>query len=203
MDFILQNLGEIAGLLSFSAYIIYIISIFKGSTKPSRSTWWILTLVGGLILWSSYSLGLYESLWIQVAYVVGPFILAILSIKYGSGDGLTTLDKVCLAGALISALLWIIFNSPLIGLLGSIIVDFIGLIPTFGKSILKPEEEDPNAWLLETVSSLINICAITSWFTLEHKDWIYALYLALVNGSLTILLWRKRVFKMFIKKNTL
>ncbi len=195
MDFILYNLGKIAGLLSFSAYIVYIISILKGATRPSRSTWWILTLVGGLILWSSYSLGLYESLWIQTAYVLGPFILAVLSIKYGSGDGLSSLDKVCLAGALISGLLWILFNSPLIGLLGSIIVDFIGLVPTIRKSVFLPEEEDPNAWLLETVSSILNVLAITSWFTLEHKDWIYALYLLLINGSLTILLWRKRIYK--------
>lgn len=198
MDFILQNLGMIAGLLSFSAYVVYVISILKGTTKPSRSTWWILTLVGGLILWSSYKLGLYENLWIQTAYVIGPLMLAILSIRYGSGEGLSPLDKICLAGALVSGLLWIVFNSPLIGLAGSIIVDFIGLVPTFRKSFFNPEEEDPNAWLIETISSIINVFAITVWFSLEHKDWIYALYLVLVNGSLTILLWRKRIYRIFI-----
>lgn len=196
MEYILNHLAEIAGIVSFLAYLKYITSIFQGKTKPSRSTWWILTLVGGLILWSSYSLGLYGSLWIQTSYVVGPLILGILSIKYGSGTTLSYLDKVCLTGALVSALLWIIFNSPLMGFTGSIIVDFIGLMPTIKKSITRPEEEDPNAWLMETVSSVLNLFAVVSWFTLEHKDWIYALYLALVNCGLTVLLWRKSIYKI-------
>ncbi len=191
----IDNLGMIAGILSFSAYIVYIISIFKGSTKPSRSTWWILTLVGAIILSSSLSLDLYENIWIQAAYVIGPFILALLSLKYGSGDRFSLLDKICLCGAIGSCLLWLIFNSPLIGFIGSIVVDFIGLVPTIQKSYLRPEEEDPNAWLLETISSILNVVAISSWFTLEEKDWIYALYLLLINGSLTILLWRKRIYQ--------
>jgi hypothetical protein len=199
ISYIFSHLAQLAGLISFSAYIIYIISIFRGKTKPSRSTWWILTLVGGLILWSSYSLGLYGSLWIQTSYVLGPLLLAILSIKYGEGTGLSVLDKICLIGAALSGLLWIIFNSPLIGFLGSIVVDFIGLIPTIRKSFLTPEEEDPNAWLIETISSVLNLFAVTAWFSLDQKDWIYALYLALVNGGLTILLWRKRIYEQFFK----
>ncbi len=182
-----------AGILSFCAYIIYFVSIFRGKTRPSRSTWWILTFVGGLILWSSYTLGAYENLWIQGAYVIGPLIIAILSIFYGESNGLSRLDKVCFFGAILSGLLWIIFNSPLIGFIGSIIVDFIGLVPTIKKSFIKPEEEDPTAWTIETIASLINTFAITSWFTLEHKDWIYALYLLLVNGLITVILWRKKI----------
>lgn len=193
MNFLLEHIGAIAGILSFCAWTTYFISILRGKTRPSRSTWWILTFVGGLILWSSYALGVYENLWIQIAYVLGPLTIAVLSIFYGENQSLSQLDKICFLGAVFSGLLWIIFNSPLIGFIGSIIVDFIGLAPTIKKSFLKPEEEDPSAWMIETVASLLNALAITTWFTLEHKDWIYALYLLLINGFITVILWRKRI----------
>ncbi len=200
MTLFLRNYaGIIGGVLSFSAYLIYIVSTVRGKTKPSRSTWWILTLVGALILWSSYSMGAVGNIWIQLSYVLGPCIIGILSLWYGEGTGLSRLDIVCLVGASISGALWVIFNSPLIAFLGSIIVDCIGLIPTIRKAWREPEEEDPNAWLLETVSSIINALGIVIWFSLIHTDWVYALYLVLVNSLLTALLWRKRLFSKLQK----
>ena len=192
-----NSIGGLAGFVSFLAYSLYIISILRKKTRPSRSTWWILTLVGSIIFWSSYALGATESFWIQSAYIIGPLIIALLSIKYGDGKKFSHLDKICFTGAIISCILWIAFNSPLIGLIGSIIVDFFGLLPTIKKAFLRPEKENPSAWLLETTASILNAYAITSWFSLDHKDWIYALYLLIINGGLTLLLWRKRIVKFF------
>ncbi len=199
MDFIIGYMGEIAGVISFAAYLLYIISIFRGKTKPSRSTWWILTLVGILIFATSYSLEATESMWIQLSYIVGPLIIAILSLfsQYGYKEGLLKIDKICLAGAVICAFIWFVFNSPFIALLGSIVVDFIGLIPTMKKAYIDPEHEDPSAWALEFLASAMNVFAISAWFSLEEKDWIYALYLFLVNGIVAALLWRRRLLGKF------
>src|SRR3989338_11645313 len=114
MNFIYQHIGEIAGVISFCAYLKYIISTFQGKTKPSRSTWWILTFVGILIFASSYSLGAGESMWIQLSYIIGPLIIGIMSLfpKYGYGSKLLLIDKICLWGATICVILWIVFNSP-------------------------------------------------------------------------------------------
>lgn len=193
MHIILNNLEKIAGLLSFAAYIVYIVSILNGTTKPSRSTWWIVTLVGLIILWSSYSLGALENLWIQLSYVIGPCIIGFLSLWYGKGTGLSKLDIVCFVGALVSVVLWIIFNSPFIAFLGSILVDFIGLVPTIAKVMRsKEQDESISAWGLETIASTLNALTITVWFTLEPKDWMYALYLLSMNGLITIfLIYRK------------
>ncbi len=192
MEFIYQHVGEIAGVISFLAYLKYIISIFNGKTKPSRSTWWVLTFVGILIFFSSYSIGAKENMWIQLSYILGPLIIAILSLssKYGYSSGLLKIDKICLLGGILCIGLWIIFNSPLIAFLGSIIVDFIGLIPTIKKAYFDPNEEDPAAWGIETVAIIVNALGISVWFSLVEKDWIYALYLLVVNGTIFILLWR-------------
>jgi len=190
MEFIYQHIGEIAGGLSFLAYLKYILSIFQGKTKPSRSTWWILTFVGILILVSSYSIGAKENIWIQLSYVVGPLIIAILSLfsQYGYSSGLLKIDKVCLLSGILCIILWIVFNSPLIAFIGSIIVDFIGLIPTIKKAYFNPNKEDPVAWGIEMVAIIINALGISVWFSAVEKDWIYALYLIIINGIVFILL---------------
>ncbi len=200
MNFILQNLSIIAGVVSFSAYIIYIVSTFRGKTKPSRSTWWILTFVGILIFASSYSLDAKENTWIQLSYILGPLIIAIqsLSPKYGYKTGLLMIDKVCLFGALVCVAIWIIFNSPFVALLGAIVVDFIGLIPTIKKSYFEPKQEDPVAWSFEMLASGINAVGITVWFSIAEKDWIYALYLLIANGVILLLLVRT-FFKRYLR----
>ena len=184
--------GEIAGLISFGAYVLYIISIVKGQTKPSRSTWWILTLVGFLIFMSSYSIGARENIWIQLVYTLGPLAIAILSLnpKFGYGVGFSLLDKICFFSALIFGLIWFVFNAPLVAFLGSIIVDFIGIIPTIKKAYIDPKEEDKLAWILEFLASIFNALGITLWFVSVDKSWIYALYLLFINGLITGLLFK-------------
>lgn len=196
---IIHALPIISGILSLSAYSIYIFSIFKGKTKPSRSTWWILTLVGLLIFLTSRSIGARESEWIQLSYIIGPFITAILSLfpRYGYKSGLLLVDKICLFGAMICIFIWIFFDSPLIAFLGSIVVDFIGLIPTIKKAYIDPEEEYPIAWFLEMIAILINAVGINFWFSFSDLNWIYASYLVLSNGLILILLKFRTINKFF------
>lgn len=197
--------NQIGGIISLSAYALYIISIFRSDpekrTRPSRSTWWILAFVGGLIALSSYSLGATESLWVQLAYVAGPLTIAFLSLWHGDGSGFTTTDIYCFIGAALCGGLWIVFDSPLIAFGGSMMVDLIGLVPTIKKAYLDPNHEDPAAWLLETMGSLVNMFGITTWWSFVHKDWIYALYLFTVNALIALLLVR-RIFVSSQKTGT-
>lgn len=194
MYFLIQYLSEIAGIVSFSAYSIYIISVFRGQTKPSRSTWWILTLVGILIFATSHSIGAQENMWIQLSYIIGPLAIAILSTfsKYGYKEGFLNIDKICLVSAIFCAIIWLVFDSPFLAFLGSIIVDFVGLVPTIIKTYFDPLEEDWIAWGIEFFASILNTLSITSWFILDNKSWIYALYLLMINGIIFFLIMFRR-----------
>lgn len=185
-----EYLGQAAGAVSFAAYLLYIISTLRGKTRPSRSTWWILALVGSLIFLTSYSVGARESIWIMGSYVAGPLIIAVLSLhpRYGYGERLMPLDIGCLVWAGICALIWLLFNSPLIAFMGSIVLDAIGLIPTAQKAYHEPDKEDPLAWSIEMVASILNAVGITAWFVTRDLTWIYALYLLAGNGTIVILL---------------
>jgi len=170
--------GIAAGILSLTAYPIYVRDILRGNTKPSRVTWWILTLSNLLLTASYYVSGARDTIWIPISYSIGFLLIAILSIKYGEG-GWTILDYACLAGALASALAWVFFNSAEIALYMIIIVDFFGLMPTIYKSYLRPLTENKTAWVLATAASLLNIFAIESW-TLAIST--YPIYILITNA---------------------
>lgn len=202
MQYFTENLGALAGMVSFAAYLMYIVSTLRGKTKPSRSTWWILTLVGSLIFLTSYTSGARESMWIMASYVIGPLIISITSLhpRYGYGEKLLPVDIVCLLWALLCAIIWLVFNSPIIAFLGSIILDAVGLIPTARKAYLEPDKEDAFAWSIEMVASIMNALGITIWFVSSNLTWIYALYLLLGNGTiLTLLVYKSLKVKLATK----
>jgi len=182
-------IGQMAGVLSFIAYIWYAVDTIRGRIRPNRATWWILTLVGVMIAASYYAEGARDTMWIAWSYVAGPFMLAVLSLKYGEGTW-EGLDKLCFAGAVISAAIWSFsFSLARVVLLINILMDFLGLLPTIKKSYLRPKSEGKGPWTIETAAGAINLFAIGTWtFSIAF----YPLYLLAINGIITTLLWWPR-----------
>lgn len=176
-------LGRTAGVISFAAFIPYVIAILRRETKPNRATWWIWTIVGFMLGASYYFSGANQTIWVPVSYIIGPFFIAILSIKYGEG-GWTRFDRNCLLGTGVSLILWWVFNSSLIALLINIFIDLIGALPTIKKSYREPEKEDETAWILFFLGNIINLFAIETW---KFAIIIYPIYMLLCCGTITVL----------------
>ena len=154
--------GIAAGILSFTAYPIYYIDIFRGNTKPSRVTWWILAILNIALSFSYYASGARNTIWIPISYSIGFLIVAILSLKYGEGEWKFT-DFLFLLGACICLGVWFFSRSPEITLYFIILTDFVGLAPTIYKSFKKPWTESRLSWSIAAVASLLNIFAIERW----------------------------------------
>ncbi len=160
MDFDTKALlGIIAGVIAFIAYIVYIISIFKGESKPNRATWWIWSFMGLVIGISYFFSGAENTIWVPLVEFLGPLSIALLSIKYGEGGLNDRTDIICFSGAVVSIILWVIFNSPLVALVTNLVVDSFALIPTIKKSFLRPEGEDFWAWFGTGVADSLNLFA--------------------------------------------
>src|SRR5262245_15629489 len=121
-----QIIGITAGVISFSAYIFYIIDILKGNTRPSRTTWFILSFISIVILASYDASGAEDTIWVAVSNATASIIIALLSIKRGVG-GTTKLDIFCFSGSIFSLLLWWYFDSPTIALLANLVIDLLAL----------------------------------------------------------------------------
>lgn len=155
-----EGLGIIAGIIALLAYVIYIISIFRGKSKPNRATWWIWAFMG-LVLALSYKFsGAENTVWVPYVEFLGPLSIAILSVKYGEGGLKDRTDLLCLFGVVISVILWIVFDSPLVALITNLAIDSFAIIPTIKKSYLRPEGEDFWAWFGTGLADTLNLFAV-------------------------------------------
>jgi len=183
-------IGIIAGVVAFSAYIIYIVSIFRGKSKPNRATWWIWAFMG-LVLALSYRFsGADNTVWVPYVEFLGPFMIALLSIKYGEGGLNNKTDLFCLAGAVTSIILWIIFDNPVLALVTNLAVDSFAIIPTIKKAYLRPEGEDFWAWFGTGVADSLNMFAIGR---VTFAILVYPIYM--LSSDLII------IFILFLRKN--
>lgn len=177
--------GKVAGIISLAAFVPYIVAIFRRETKPNRATWLIWTVVGFMLAISYYSSGAKHTIWVPVSYLIGPFITALLSIKYGEG-GWTRFDRYCLLGAGASLVLWWMFNSPLVALLINIFIDLLGSLPTIKKAYHEPEKEDRLAWALFFIGNIVNLFAVGIWtFAIA----VYPVYMFLGSSLIAALVF--------------
>ncbi|MEK7478584.1 MAG: hypothetical protein AAB626_01510 [Patescibacteria group bacterium] len=189
--------GKVAGIISLVAIVPYVLAILRGETKPNRATWWIWLVVGLMCVASYHSSGANHTIWVPVSYVIGPFTVAILSIKYGEG-GWTPFDRWCLLGAGMSIVLWWVFNSPLIALLINLFIDLMGSLPTIRKAYHKPESEDRTTWILFCAGNTANLFAVERWtFAIA----VYPIYMLAGSGLITIFLFVRRNQKAKNHKN--
>jgi hypothetical protein len=189
------RMGAIAGLLSILCFVPYIIAIIKGKAKPSRTTWWIWTILGTVISLSMYFSGSFKTIWLPICGGIGQFIIALLSIRYGEG-GWNRFDRFCVSGVIISLFLWWQFGSPLIALLLNILIDLLGALPTIKKTYYEPEKEDILTWSVYLLGSTFNLFAVEGWtFALA----IFPLYIFSINLIIVALILRPKMSYQFSK----
>ncbi len=190
-------LGVIAGVIAFVAYVIYVASILRGKTKPNRATWWIWAFMGLVVGLSYYASGAENTIWVPFVEFLGPFIIAILSIKYGEGGLTSRTDLFCLLGAIISIFLWIIFDNPVIALVTNLAIDSFAIIPTIKKSYLRPEGEDFSAWFGTGIADTLNMFAVEK-FTFAIL--LYPIYMLVSDLIVIVILFiRKKNITFFAK----
>lgn len=188
----LESYAQLAGWLSFSlvslSEILYVRAIFRGTTRPSRSTFWVWTLVQALSAASYFASGGGAAALLPLSYAIWFFVIAVLSVRYGD-HAWTRLDTGVLVGAFVSAGAWWASGSSELGLIFLMLTDFAGAIPTILKSRHCPEHEDRTAWILTLVANLVDLPAVGARTVLNL---VYPLYLFAVNSTIVYFLVQPR-----------
>ncbi|HEY0010577.1 MAG TPA: hypothetical protein VGB97_01525 [Candidatus Paceibacterota bacterium] len=183
-------LGIIAGVIALAAYVVYVISILRGESKPNRATWWIWTLMGLILALSYFFSGASNTIWVPVVEFVGPLSIALLTLKYGEGGLGSKTDMICLFGAGVSILLWAVFRDPVVALVTNLCVDAFALFPTIKKSYLRPEGENFWAWMGTLSADTLNLFAAERF---SFAILVYPVYMLLSDIIVVGLLgWKKK-----------
>jgi uncharacterized protein with PQ loop repeat len=189
-----EIIGIVAGILAIGGYIPYIIAILRGETQPNRATWFIWTIVGGLLAFSYLSEGDQSSIWLPLGYFFGPLIVAILSLRYGYATW-TRLDTFCIVAAIISIIPWALSHDATITLIANVLIDSTGAIPTIVKTYREPETEDFTAWMVFFVANTLELFAIHTW----NIAALYPIYLFLLAGTIVAFIFKGKFTNTLVR----
>lgn len=179
-------------LIIFFALLSYAVGIkqmLNGTYRPSvftRVIWIFLAInsLFGVILSHSTT----SSIILASAMLVGN--IAFCAVSLFKGDRRFGLVEYISVGLLIaSGLVWVLFDSPLINLVISLVAHFIGGIPTYARVLRQPTDESPWFWILFFIASLLSI--IISWGS-DLSLLIFPIYYTIFDGSMFALSLRGR-----------
>lgn len=177
-------LGNAATVITIVAYIPYILSILKGKTKPSKVTWFVISVIGLVNFLFYREIGADNTLGIALVNVFGPFIILMLCIIR---DGFSN-NKGDLKYLIISAvaiILWATTGLPGPALAFNLVADFAGFFPTIKKSFLFPRTEDLLTWFLFFIGGVVAMLSLEE-FTFGLI--IYPLYIIIAEGAVFFIL---------------
>lgn len=189
----LPYIGLLGGAIAFAGYLPQIKAIIRGEDKPLRVKWLIWTLSNALILLSYYELGARETIWMSLAFTVGPAIVTVLSFIYGGRQGWGLYDQIYLVIAAVAAVRWVFFGNVLFALIINLAVTYISYIPrirrlAFSKEL---EPEKPEDWALYAIGAALTVIAIPEW-TIEIA--LLPVVVFFMNSLVLTLAFRNRRF---------
>lgn len=179
-------MGEIFAILSVVVILFgapfYLIDILKHRTKPQRTTWLIWSVQGLIAFYAQIQLHAHWSLLFIGLIATGNLLVYTLSLFYGVG-GWSRLEMLALSIAAIGLIISVAAKAPLIAVIGVIVADLAGVLPTLHKVYKDPSSETTITWVALGVSSVLTMAAVGNW---NIKLLIYPTYLAVANfGVLT------------------
>lgn len=175
--------------LGITAYSTAVWQMWRGVYRPSffsRGVWFLL----GINSFAGVYLGEGSSGAVALAatLLIGNAAVFAASYKKGSRE-FGAVEKLSLVLLAISAVTWIVFDSPYVGLIISLVAHFIGGIPTLWRVFKRPESEQAYHWYFFFVGCILSIVfADDRALTVI----LFPVYFALFDGLVILLANRKR-----------
>jgi len=158
-------LGLLAQFILAISILPYVISIFRGTVKPNRISWFIWSIIGFAFWLITPPTADEVTKMLTLVFMVNPTIIFILTLFKGEYIKPDNLEKFSLIVGLSAILIWYVFkdSSGVFPISIAISADFCALIPTLRFVFSAPDEETPLAWIFLFLGSLIAIFAIENY----------------------------------------
>lgn len=153
--------GQLAGLLCIAQSYVYIRSIIRGESKPSRSANAIWFLVGMISLLSYLAAGATTTRWLSLSLFCSTTIVFTLSLRRGVG-GLKRLDIICLGIAVGAICIWRLSHNPDLAVFACMTASLIAYVPVIRKTYLNPETENKTSWVIYCFACICNVIALST-----------------------------------------
>jgi hypothetical protein len=159
----------VAILISVGCFVNYARSVFKLQTKPHAYTWLVWCITQGTAvaaLWYGHGGWGAVALTLSTVFVFSVFLL---SLKYGTRN-ITKSDTTFLILALLAIIVWWKLDNPFLAVIMVSVIDVIGYIPSWRKSMVEPWSEAISSWSASVIGTLFAVLALTEYnfFTITY-----------------------------------
>lgn len=183
-----EYIALFASILAIIGNVPYLLDIFHKRVKPHPYTWFIWTIVSGVIFFGQVAKGAGVGAIPTGASEIFTLIIFIYSLQYGFKNIVRT-DTYFLIAALLGLIPWIITKDPTISVIIVVSIDLVAFIPTLRKTYLHPETETP---LLYSMNALRHFIALFSLQAYNIATTLHSITMIIVNSIMTGLIVRKR-----------
>ena len=175
-------------LVTFST-LPYLVDIARRKTKPNIVSWLTWTILTAIATAAAFAAHEPKTALLTLGGTICTAAVVILGLKYGIAK-FSRFDIFCQIGAVLGLIGWLAFDSPALGVIIPLIIDFIGALPTIRHSWLKPLEETWQTFLIGVIASALTLASLTRF---NIVSLLYPVYLLIANGVLVlIILYRRR-----------
>jgi hypothetical protein len=194
MDYTTQEIFAItAVLVGLLSQAVYIVSIFKGITKPHLFTWVVWGTLGAIGFAAQWHGNAGPSMWALAVTTILAYSTALLSLKYGEKT-FTRGDKISLAASLFAIVPWLMTDDPLGSVILISLIDAVAFYPTVRKSWNKPQEESLLAYNIGSLKFGLSLFAISN-FTFTNA--LYPAAIVFINTAFVVMcLLRRRALRV-------
>ncbi len=180
----------LAVAINLTGAIIYAYTVVKGSTRPNRVTWFILSFAPLLAFAAMMVQGVsFRESVFTLETGVSPLIIFISTFFAKQPEWeITKFDLTCGALSIVGFLLWIILREGNIAIIFAILADGLAFLPTLVKAFRYPESESPWAFMMGVVAALIALAILTTY---DFKHLAFPTYILIADVLATLFVYFK------------
>lgn len=170
----------IGALIGAAGSLPYILAIMRGKARPQLVTWFVWTVLAGIMTISAYSEGQRASMMLSLTAVVSCGIIVVLGWRQGRLQ-LNKTDIICLAGAAAGIGSLFVLHDAFMALAVSIAVDIVAFIPTLIHGWIRPSEESLACFVCTVVAAGITL-GVALYVHANIVGLMYPTYAVAFNG---------------------
>lgn len=155
---IVETIKIIASLLILYSYYPYIQGILRKETKPSISTWMLLSIFDLALCIAQAKKGYLDPS--IVTATMGPFYISYLLYKQNAHTTWSLIDSICVGFGGIGITYWIMTNDPIWGIIFFLSTISAAFAPTISRAWKNPERENFQSWMYKLVGFGISVCCV-------------------------------------------
>ncbi|MBU6236098.1 MAG: hypothetical protein KGQ41_09655 [Alphaproteobacteria bacterium] len=181
--------GASAVAISLAAMVPYLISTWKGTTRPhifSWGIWGIFNLIGGLAQIVDHG---GPGAWVNIAGAGTCWLGALFGYMRGGTRDITRSDCFAASGAIVGIIPWVLTNDPLWSVIIITIIDMLAFYPSFRKGWIKPHEDMPLVYWVSALKHALGIAALTNF---SITTVLFSASLVLTNSAYVLMLTARR-----------